>query len=139
MDEDTLKKIMEVYGDMRHHVELLEANSKSITDNILQRYPEARKEIEEAREELEGKLKEAEESVKSYRKILDSAIEQFAATAPIADKLVIKTPLLKISFTNKGGSYDAKALDELVKAGKTELLKYRRDEGVSTRVDLNKM
>ncbi len=132
--EEQLKRVIEEYGNHKYLVDSLKSTLQTALDTILQKYPEARKEYEELLAELGEKLEKAEEKEKQIKKTLDLAIEAFCKTAPIKDKLIVRSNLAKVSLT-KEVRYDAKALDGMA-IQDPRLLAFRSEE-IKSRVTLN--
>lgn len=136
MDEARLKEMMDAYADARMRADGLRSELATVFDKILAKHPDVELEIEEAKEELSANIKKAEDQEEAFKKILDMAVEQYAREAPIKDKMVVSSNLLKISFTKKI-EYDANALDGMAITN-TALLGFRK-ENISTRTTLKKM
>jgi len=136
IEEQQLLDAMDSYGNFRHQIELLKANKKTTADAILQKYPDAKLELEELDEELGVQLEDLEKQEKRLKKTLQSMIDQFSANAPIKDKMELKSPLLRVGL-EKEVTYDATALDGYA-LSHPEILSFR-SERIASRITLNKV
>jgi len=136
IDQAQLIQAMESYGDFRHRIELLKANKKTTADSILQKYPDAKKELEELEEELGIQLETLEKQEKQLKKVLQNMIDQFSSVAPIKDKMELKSSLLRVGL-EKEVIYDSTALDGYA-LNHPKILAFR-SERIASRITLNKV
>jgi len=136
LSEQQLKEAMESYGNFRHQIELLKANKKTTAESILQKYPEAKKELDDLEEELGIQLEELEKQEKRLKKTLQSMIDQFSANAPIKDRMELKTSLLRVGLEREI-TYDSAGLDGYL-LSHPEISMFR-SEKINSRITLNKM
>jgi len=136
ISEAQLKEAMDSYGNIRHLIEMLEANRLTTYNTILQKYPDAKRELEELEDEMGEQLKQAKETEKQQRKTLNQMIDQFSKTALIKDTLRIRSNLILITL-EKEVSYDSAALDGYL-INDPRIAAFR-SEKINTRLTLNKI
>ncbi len=136
ISKEQLLEAMDSYGNFRHQIELLKANKETVAESILQKYPDAKKELQELDEELGVQLKALEKQEKQLKTTLQMMIDQFSADAIIKDKLELKSPLLRVGL-EKEIKYDAAGLDGYA-LSHPEILGFR-SEKISSRITLNKV
>lgn len=137
MDEQTLREMMDAYGNIRHQIELTEANYKTTRDKIIAKYPELQKELDDMEEELAPQIKKMMEQEKLFKRMLEDAVEQFAKTAPIKDTMKIKGKLVTVSITKGKVEWDATAMDAYALEHR-EILSFREEKPATSRITLNK-
>ncbi len=135
--EEQLKQQMQLYGDLRYQIENMEANRKTVFNKILEKYPEARREIEDAEEELGSSIELAKKTEKSMKSNLDKLIEEYSKTIVLKGKTVLRTELVTVTLFPGKVTYDPKIMDGYV-LNHREIAHARNEEPPTSRTTLNK-
>lgn len=135
--EEDLKKALDQFGEVQGQKDLLAIEKSKVMKQALK--PEIQAEIESIDEEFKAKEEAIKDREKKARKILDNILDEYAKSLKLQDDETVKSDLITVTFYKPEVEWDTAALDGYILAGHPELLSFRHEKPVKTRVMKNKL